>query len=92
MAFFGVKVGKPKSIDVEIRRRQALEKKKAKAEEKRKRKEDKRQRELEHLKKGTEVYSARAKYSRAKYASKHPLAVKKKVKRPRRKKGSLRIF
>ncbi len=56
-------------------------------------KEKERQRELEHLKKGTEVYSARAKYKRAKFASKHPIKrVGIKVKRPRRRKGSMHIF
>jgi hypothetical protein len=96
MPLFGIKVGKPHSIDKEIKRAQKAQEKKERAERKRQAKEEKRQRELDKLRKGTELYTARAKHSRAKHAAKHPLSSfgytpKRKLVR-RKHKGSLHIF
>lgn len=75
--------GKPKrgirtgSLDAEIRRAQAQERKKQKREAKAARLEAKRQRELKHLRAETELYSARARHVRAKHAASHTIKRKK---------------
>ncbi len=95
MGLFGFGSSKESGGSKEYKRQIAQAKKREAAEKKRERAEKKRQREIEHLKKGTELYSARAKFRRAKHAAAHPIAVRKHRKtshRPRKRKGSLRIF
>ncbi len=90
MGFFdffsgGERSGGESSYDRQIR----LARKKQRQEAKKERREAKRKAELERLSKSTEVYQARTKHARARYAAAHPI---KRTTKRRRSRGKIRLF
>ncbi len=90
---FGKKRSPMDSMEREIRQRKKAEAARERAKEKTERLEERRKKEIEYLRKGTELYTARGKYKKAKYYAKHPVKKRPLITIKKKKaKGKIRLF
>ena len=91
MGFLGF--GAKPSPAREAKRQQKQEAAKKRAEAKAERLEARRKKEIEYLRKGTELYTARGKFKKAKYYAKHPIKKRPLISiRKKKAKGKIRLF
>ncbi len=90
---FGAKRSPMDVEEREIRQRKKQEAARKKTEAKAERLEARRKKEIEYLRKGTELYTARGKFKKAKYYAKHPVKTKPLIRiRKKKTKGKIRLF